>query len=646
MLFVWLLVFFIYLRTLCPTLFGGDSGELISASFVLGFSHPPGFPLYMIIGKLFSFLPFKNIAYRYNLMSCFFSSVSSIIIYKIYLLFKDEYTIPYKKIYYYLISLCTLIFCFSYTFWYYSTFAEVYTLAFFLYILSFYFLLKFTYCNLPKYNIYLSFFLLGLSICAHPTGYLFILGYLYLSFNSIQKLRIKDLIICSIFIILGLSVFLYLPLRISSSPQINWGNISCFKDLLSYLKARIYTFNIFIDFYKIKKYLLNPLRWILYEFKLLNSMFIFIGFLYLFKKHLRLAVFSSIVFICIVLFSIFTPHFELSIDKKAYFLFFYFLCSFSIFYLFLQILNYTISKRYLSFISLGILTVSFIFQFINNYLLCDKSRNTFAYDYNKKILNSLDKQSIIFVDNDWVLFGLAYLKIVEKQRKDVILVDRNRNLFTDFYKFTKKYSYEEALLQRDIIEERFIRETSRPVYFNRLRKFHYLTNKELINWGLVYKVVDKNRKSQISIKEFNFNYPKDINFHKDPITSLLIGDYYSHLATFYMEKGDAKKFFYYMNLAYNSSKNSYDLLDIIAQIYSIYHLYPQALKIYLRMISLFDYIPYPYRNAGMIYALIYKDYCQASRYLKRYIKMYPQTSEKDFILEIISKCKRKITYLR
>jgi len=46
-----------------------DGGELITASFTLGVPHPPGYPTYVVLGKLFSLLPLGTVAFRYNLFS-------------------------------------------------------------------------------------------------------------------------------------------------------------------------------------------------------------------------------------------------------------------------------------------------------------------------------------------------------------------------------------------------------------------------------------------------------------------------------------------------------------------------------------------------------------------------------------------------
>ena len=65
--------FVVYLLTLAPDLtwanFGVDGGELITAAVTLGVPHPPGYPLYVLAGKVISYLPVGSVAYRFNLFS-------------------------------------------------------------------------------------------------------------------------------------------------------------------------------------------------------------------------------------------------------------------------------------------------------------------------------------------------------------------------------------------------------------------------------------------------------------------------------------------------------------------------------------------------------------------------------------------------
>src|SRR5258707_11494421 len=64
----------VYSRTLAPSVPTGDSGELITVAWVLGIAHPPGYPLFSMVGHLFTLLPFGSPAFRVNLMSALFAA--------------------------------------------------------------------------------------------------------------------------------------------------------------------------------------------------------------------------------------------------------------------------------------------------------------------------------------------------------------------------------------------------------------------------------------------------------------------------------------------------------------------------------------------------------------------------------------------
>ncbi len=65
----------LYLLTLCPTVYWYDSAELVTASVVLGIPHPPGYPLYTLLGHAFTWLPIAP-AVAVNAMSAVFAAVS------------------------------------------------------------------------------------------------------------------------------------------------------------------------------------------------------------------------------------------------------------------------------------------------------------------------------------------------------------------------------------------------------------------------------------------------------------------------------------------------------------------------------------------------------------------------------------------
>lgn len=59
----------LYALTLYPDVPGGDSGELVGAIASGGVIHPPGYPLYALLGRLFMHVPHGTIAWRLNLLS-------------------------------------------------------------------------------------------------------------------------------------------------------------------------------------------------------------------------------------------------------------------------------------------------------------------------------------------------------------------------------------------------------------------------------------------------------------------------------------------------------------------------------------------------------------------------------------------------
>ncbi len=79
---VWLVSLGVYVKTLAPTLSFWDCGEFIAVSAILGIPHPPGAPLYVMIGRIFSIVPFfTDISARVNLLSALSSSFAALFCY-------------------------------------------------------------------------------------------------------------------------------------------------------------------------------------------------------------------------------------------------------------------------------------------------------------------------------------------------------------------------------------------------------------------------------------------------------------------------------------------------------------------------------------------------------------------------------------
>ena len=74
--------FIVYLLTMAPTVSYWDCGEFIATSYILGVPHPPGSPLYLLIGRIFSMIPTNpDIAFRVNIISPIVSALACMLLY-------------------------------------------------------------------------------------------------------------------------------------------------------------------------------------------------------------------------------------------------------------------------------------------------------------------------------------------------------------------------------------------------------------------------------------------------------------------------------------------------------------------------------------------------------------------------------------
>ncbi|HTM60155.1 MAG TPA: DUF2723 domain-containing protein [Burkholderiales bacterium] len=69
-------IFALYAATAPRTVALEDDGLFILSSYFLGIEHPPGYPLFTLIGHLFTFLPIGSVAYRVHLASALFGALT------------------------------------------------------------------------------------------------------------------------------------------------------------------------------------------------------------------------------------------------------------------------------------------------------------------------------------------------------------------------------------------------------------------------------------------------------------------------------------------------------------------------------------------------------------------------------------------
>lgn len=110
----------LYIRTLAPSLLWGDSAEFQTLSYTLGMTHPSGYMTQVMLGKLFTYIPVGNIAYRVNLMSAFFGALA---VAQVYLLVRMLSGLPITGI------SASMMMVLSELFWRRALVAESYAIA-------------------------------------------------------------------------------------------------------------------------------------------------------------------------------------------------------------------------------------------------------------------------------------------------------------------------------------------------------------------------------------------------------------------------------------------------------------------------------------------------------------------------------------
>jgi hypothetical protein len=159
-----LLLFTLYAWTAPHTVGLEDDALFILSSYYLGIEHPPGYPLFTLIGHLFTRLPFDSVAYRVHLASACFGALSGAAAWMCARLLVGTRLPAY---------LAALALGLSPVFWSQSIIAEVYTLNTFFFLVLVYLALKACPPSLngpaemrPRFVPWIAF-LFGLSLSNH-----------------------------------------------------------------------------------------------------------------------------------------------------------------------------------------------------------------------------------------------------------------------------------------------------------------------------------------------------------------------------------------------------------------------------------------------------------------------------------------------
>ncbi len=415
-------IFQIYIYTMPPAFKSNDSPETITSAYMLGISHPPGYPLFTMAAKIFSWLPIGAPAFRINLFAVFLAMIILLLTY--FLIRQNTFRIfNYEnKI---MNFLGVFILAFSYIFWNQAIEAKggIYMLNLLFFSIMLFFSLR-LFNNFSTKYLYLISYIFGLSLANHWPSMIILLpvfGYFFIRF--VRQISIKNAVFTLLFLITGLSAYIYLPIRGGSEGAFvfmakpnTWSDFwwtllrSGYSELpapsLSLYMGQVKEFlNLFINNYS--------LLWVL----------IFFGG-YILAKKIRPVFFfylsAIIIYTGMVVFYNRTETgwawmIDIFLMPAQYVLLMFVVCG-------ACFAMVCIKQRMLKQVLIGLVVATVLFAGIMHFQKNDRRYDYLAYDYGKNILNSMEQGSMYLAEGDHNMMPVYYIQAIEKERPDIKFV--------------------------------------------------------------------------------------------------------------------------------------------------------------------------------------------------------------------------------
>jgi len=415
------LFFGLYIFTLPGTISSyRDSGDLISAAYTLGVAHPPGYPVMTLLGKIFILLvPVGNIAWRLNLLS----AISAGLALYFFGAFLERFLSGgfSRKTPITFFSIVGIFFLgSSLCFWRLAQVSEMYALNS-LFVSALLFLLFSSPPQQAQRGFLLATFIFGIGLGNHPMLLFFLpvlLGYFWRQKNYSARFIFLSLV----FLFLGTSVYLWLPLRSYHNPVIDWGHPTTLErfwrlvtradygGLKLHPEESHFNFTVSVIVQQIILYIKSTITYLGLPGALLGLL----GIVFLPIGLVVSWLISGPLFVLLsnlpvknpTTLPILEPHLIMSL-------------------LFLIIgLIFVLEKFYLKQKVLVLVVMIFIagYIFYSGFSQANNRQNFSAYDYGNNILHTVRLNGIIFDPDDPTAFITRYFQTVGKKRPDIKLV--------------------------------------------------------------------------------------------------------------------------------------------------------------------------------------------------------------------------------
>ena len=452
------LTFVVYAFTAAPGVTLQDSGDFLMGVLTLGIVHPPGYPLYIVLGHLFSLIPIGDPTFRVNLFSALWGSLCLGVVFLILRVLSIERLHA---------VFATLFLGFTAVFWSKTGVAEVYSFNGFLIACTVFWILSYNR-DKKKSQLYLVFLTTGLALSNHyPLVILTGVGLVFLLDRS--HLHLNDIVKGLMFLGLGLSPYLYLFIQaLDPEVQYNFGKLTDFGMVWDHILRKNYAIDyagtawdkVVLAFIFLKELFTNFLFSIVLLF--LGLAFTFIEKWKYRYPFLIAALTPSIGLIAILTFP--------SDEERKSLIADFSLPSFVILSVFLalglkQFMNRFVTNR---MVQVSVLLILLVTQVGFNYSRSTYDKEQLAEIWGAELLNSLKPDAVLVLCYREAL-PIYYLQLIKGIRKDVTLHDRfslvtKDNLYGNDRLFKIGKTNRERLRKRHV--QNLIDNSARPIYYS------------------------------------------------------------------------------------------------------------------------------------------------------------------------------------
>jgi hypothetical protein len=421
--FILICVMALYLSTSNPAFKDDDSPETAAAAFTLGIGHPPGYPLFTMAAKIFTLLPLASPAFRVNIFS---SLLSMLVLLAAYFTVRDHiiniFVSTGSRAGRSIAFIAVILLALSYIFWNQSIEAKggIYILnLLFISIIILYSLNIFKKPGLKYF--YLISFMFGLGLANHWMSIIVIaplLAYLFIKYRN--ELKIRGYIFSLIFTLIGLSAYLYLPIRANADPDLNFGDPKTLQDFLWVVLRKAYSYPAKTDLDVYGYQVLRFLRFFFTNYSL-YVLFAFIGVRAMLKTGRKTAWYLLCIFIIYIV--VVVPYTktikgifileDILLIPAEYVCLLFIAAGMAFIYI-------KVKQSKVIFYSVVIAASGLLcFMTFKHYELNNDSRDYLSYDLGKSILNTMEKDSMYFGDGDDFLMPVYYLREMNNERRDI-----------------------------------------------------------------------------------------------------------------------------------------------------------------------------------------------------------------------------------